>query len=850
MSNQVRLTELLRTFLEDSGYLNISERHGGFRAEQSLPGGSALPLYFWPMPEGPTHDRDTWAENTALNNFKAAKNDDPGAKLFFISDNSRTIRDWWRAAAKELGVEISYKVAFFDRNFRFESDDPSEGQKQSAQIAAINETSRSLNRTHARKRVSQPYAVVNSSERGGPDLLDHLEREFSTVLEREDPETSKRLHVVIGGAGAGKSVLFEFLFARLYTKFSDRKKQQIDARRPFQLTPEHSTLPIGGGRNVGFDTILSEYLSNEFDSETNRKSFTWRIKSGYGVWMLDGLDEVIAADDNFFDFLLDLLTPTESWQVPKVLICLRESMLSTNDSLRSFLEAIDGDVPHNVYRLSAWEDDSVDEFLRLFAPNQDIERQFRTSVEQSGLRPLTRSPFYCKHLLDQVISGALEPIEATDPERVKSELLNRFIRDYIERDREKRLIDRRISIEALLAALEMLAEDNYKGGYVGVEVSALEQSFDALLPNDIKEDKKAYKRHVDNIKRLSLFNKERESGDGNGGRSSVLPTVDDRRRVHFVNEVIADYLCSRSLRDKATRPDQLARTLAAGPELPHDGIVLSQIAAELTEDQVASLMANIATRSSVDSSSSTGGVRNLLQLALLGNQRRGRARDVLQRFGVGLQGLKLPSIVFSHLDLNGIDFLGADLSHAVFVDCDLTGAHLNARLHKTQFDGELTVASLGRADFGDLGKFESVFVQGEELAREEFIERLTESSAEANQAPIPGFCPTLEQLFSLVRRFKDPHGKPVRDWQSARTIEQRGREVIPLRDRNDLIRELVRANLLEHETHGRGRYIIQNKAHVAFAALAQNRADLRQELRRVLDEACKDKDCEHTDVER
>ena len=843
----VMLKQLLKSFLEASGYHNITEKHGGFRAELTLPGGE-LPFYHWPMPDSADGSRDNWPARLAMQRIAAAKAEDPSAQLIFIRDEKPIKVDWINEATA-LDVKIRYPIQFFDGNFSFEEAGGQPMLPAKNASRALNATSRSLALNKERRRVPQPYTVENVEESpgGGADLLEHLERELTAPLAKEDPETAKRLHVVIGPAGAGKTILFESLYASLYQNFISRKRELYDARRPFQLTPQHSSLPLGrGGQGPGFDAIFSEYLDKEFKSATQREAFTWRIQNGYGVLMLDGLDEVIATDERFFSYLLDVLfATTESWQVPKVLICLRESMKSTNIYLQDFLGQIEDVIPHSVYRLSAWGKESVDEFLRLFAPEKEIAERFRSVVEQPNLKSLTELPFYCQHLLDRVKSPENVHIQSDDSERVRSELLDAFINDYIERDRKKGLIDRRISQESLLHVLEMFAEDNYKNGYRGVEIASLILGFDALLSPEIKQDQEQHTRQIDNLTRLALFNNSSALGDENGHHAPRPDSSINKGRIHFVNDVIAEYLFSRSAREKVNRLDQLATTLSGGPELPNDGIVLRQLANELTPAQVSELVLKVAAMTNVESELDSNGVRNLLQLALLARQDDETSRDLLLKGHVRLSGQKLSSIVFTNLDLRNMDFVGADLSSAVFDNCDLTGTRLAARLHNTRFRGDATLRTLASADFGDLGRFQSAIINEETYNRNEFVGFLMTSTSEASQTLVPDFCAALEQLWILVRRFRNPDGTPHRDWHTEITILKKGTQ--HLGDRRPLVRELVRRNYLGHEKDRRW-YVMQNRANADFAVFAQSRGDLPGGLKQVLDGVCPN--CDHIMVEK
>jgi len=63
------------------------------------------------------------------------------------------------------------------------------------------------------------------------------------------------------------------------------------------------------------------------------------LTNGTATWLVDGLDEVIAHDPGFFDYLLDLITLPGQTTLPSVVVCIRDSLLATNDDLREFCDS-------------------------------------------------------------------------------------------------------------------------------------------------------------------------------------------------------------------------------------------------------------------------------------------------------------------------------------------------------------------------------------------------------------------------------------------------------------------------------------------------------------------------------
>src|SRR5207248_1074171 len=101
------------------------------------------------------------------------------------------------------------------------------------------------------------------------------------------------------------------------------------------------------------------------------KGLFWMIDQGILELLVDGLDEILATDDSFFnDFLLERLTvPNGGAQIT---VCVRDSLFNTCRSLAEFLEQATDQV--EVFQLDKWEFETK----RLFA-----KRRFRNDESQA-----------------------------------------------------------------------------------------------------------------------------------------------------------------------------------------------------------------------------------------------------------------------------------------------------------------------------------------------------------------------------------------------------------------------------------------------------------------------------------
>jgi hypothetical protein len=139
------------------------------------------------------------------------------------------------------------------------------------------------------------------------------------------------IRFVVGSAGAGKSVLFKNLFGLTYRDFIAKKNRRVLSRRPIPFIPEHlrETYII---RTVA---LVDSFLRTDVAAPVPRETLEWMLANGCCSWMFDGLDELYSGDPEFFDYLLEKLTRPDSQA--QILICARDSLLSSNDRLMEFL---------------------------------------------------------------------------------------------------------------------------------------------------------------------------------------------------------------------------------------------------------------------------------------------------------------------------------------------------------------------------------------------------------------------------------------------------------------------------------------------------------------------------------
>ena len=162
------------------------------------------------------------------------------------------------------------------------------------------------------------------------------------------------MHLVVAPAGFGKSHLFRSLFAQLYDDFITAKSEERRAMRPLPLLPEY----LASATAPTLKALVQSFLTTEVARPLKLESFEWMLTHGFACFLLDGLDEVIARDPHFFEYVYELLTRPDTPRPPKILICVRDSLLVTNAGLRDFLDDAGADSVAR-HRLAPWRRPSI-----------------------------------------------------------------------------------------------------------------------------------------------------------------------------------------------------------------------------------------------------------------------------------------------------------------------------------------------------------------------------------------------------------------------------------------------------------------------------------------------------------
>ena len=372
------LMEDATTFLSANGWLVTRPDTMLLSGTRAALGDVSDQILVW-VPQVHTPEQLRLREDGYLRRFETEAQT-RGQKYLLVESTAGLSMNFRRRALGEFGVSITVPSRFFDAPFKSE----------------VSETSTAARKLRSRDlpdRIPQPF-TSNNNYSSYDDILTALLPAFRLFT------PGPPVHLVTAPAGFGKSRLFTSLFTRLYDDFIEAKKSEVRALRPLPLLPEH----LSSAAAPTLKALISSFLATDIARPLNLDSFEWMLTHGYGCFLLDGLDEVIARDPNFFEYLYELLTRSGVPHAPKILICVRDSLLVSNKGLRDFLD----DAGHDIvamHRLAAWQQSSIGAYARGRLASPMADSLMSMLDENKNLLELAGTPFYCEVLTQEVGYG-------------------------------------------------------------------------------------------------------------------------------------------------------------------------------------------------------------------------------------------------------------------------------------------------------------------------------------------------------------------------------------------------------------------------------------------------------------
>lgn len=723
-----KLAALVASYLESMGYV-VRDRHAdSIVAERSAVGSDKETIVSWVLSvEGDTRARRS-RESRLLQEFAKTTLDYPRGRYFLVAESFEGLSADFRSTSYKLGVKFRVPVQFFDAPFRHEEAPDSFSAVRGLRDSAL----------PPQARVNQPYRENDGQETGpqGDDLLTRLVDALRTrPAARSLPP---HLYLVLGAAGAGKTILFKSLFARLYELFQEAKARQLSFPRPVPFVTDH----LRNASALRTRAVAENLLRADVAVPMPYEALEWLLINGFTTWMFDGVDELYSGDPAFFEFILDLLTRPGS--AAQIVLCARESLLTTSDALGQLLEA-ERPSPAglvSLFTLCPWERQSK----RLYAWTKTQQRRPRTgevdppvvksfldTVSQPGaLQELSGLPYYCDLMLRQhleghslVLASEVGLLENALSEIVKREISKGLItRDIFERD------------DTLDEWLETIGVEAFSNPDRGLRREDLAEYAEVALRPELTEEER--RAAITRLVQFPVF------------AAGYRPGL-----VCFEHELLAEFLAAKHfLRRIVREPLWVGEKLGERPDLGHS-LTLRCLAHGLP----AAPGAVEAVTNALKSDEASGAAfRNLLQVIIAASP----DSDVLKKASVQLEARDLSGIVFRGQDLQGLSLRSADLTRAEFIRCDLRGAYLEgAILSSTRFE-DMGSQRLAGAKFGALERAESVFAGNQRLDERTSIANWVRRTTGVDQA-IADPCAAAKQLRALFRKYVDADGQGRRD---------------------------------------------------------------------------------------
>jgi hypothetical protein len=727
-------------------------------------------------------------EGPYLSRFEAAVKEYPWAQKFMLVQTYEGLSKEFRSRAKaEYDINIRVPILFFDTPFKYE-----ESPGRAASSAALE--LRRRGEEQALKRAPQPYDVLRGIEaKDRQDILDVFTRKVPS-------QWDSCLNIIVGPAGIGKTVLFEVLFSRLYSTFQEHKNERRISPRPLPLVPEY----LRASAASTLESIIEGFLRTEFSAPIEIGTFQWMLVNGFGIWLLDGLDELIERDINFFNRLLDVLTTPGSVD-PRIVLCIRDSLLSTNQGLRDFLDEYGKSV--TIYELSRWDTPSKRAFARIEFGNQQAEPFMTILQTHRELDSLSSIPYYCKLIVDEYKAGRLQESYS------EHELLSRAVSNIIEREYSKELLNKTLlPPPVLVELLQDLSVENLTLGFQGLTPQTIREYTEILLPSEL--DRQTLDKLVTNMVQLAFFCHGSATGS-----------------VQFAQEILEHYLLGEHLYQSLCNNESLFLRELSLRYILADWVTLKTIATK---------------------AQSEGKIDRLFYLVKFGDISDTAFRNLVQICAYAVKDpVTLKAVSFEGRNISGIKLKGFDFRDTSFRKCDLTDVEFDQCLMQdAKFEGAIISRTglfmKGKGDlkgavFGDMERLYSIRTQPRkaEIEYQEAKKWLRERTGVIE--PIKEPCAAALQLRYLFGKYIYPNGTAKRVFLDKRGVLA-GKEFY---DRAKTLEAAIVHGYLIPEERYRDR--ITRSSGDAYSEIVNYVKDLTlsQGLQRLLNDICPVENCQH-----
>ena len=538
------------------------------------------------------------------------------------------------------GFKYQVPIWFFDREFSSE--------KKSTPLKTLEENAKE----YIEGRIEQPF----EGDETGDDLLNYL------LAELDNPK-EPCLRIIIAPAGYGKTVLMASLYTKLKERFLSRKKAQKSGMRPLLMLPGHIK------RASDIEDLINNFIGDEYDyGVSSKEQFMFWVKNNFGIWLLDGLEEIIVKiPDEFLLKLLDEYLLAPDAQAPQIVISIRKPLLTSCPELKESIEEWK-EYGIKIYELSNWQDAHKIKYFEknLNLPPDRREEFYKTDLKNKVLSKITQVPYYCKIIAD--LKNDENPVNIRD----EYELVEYAIKKICEREYRKGIDEEILPLETQNELFLTIAEEMWEGNRITAET--LENYVDILLPDGLSIDVK--NEQVEHMKRHALLTHSGEEYD-------------------FVQDILKQYFQAKVLLDKLFG---FNLNIFTKKEIEKDSFLMGFLVARSSELDWSRLSYYLFELE--DNSTEAKGFRNLLKILLA--QRISKIETLIK---LHLNNKNLKGLTFKNLNLNEANFAGSNLEEVRFENCSLEKANLSGCNFKNTYfssDCKLEGAKVEDAHFDSI----------------------------------------------------------------------------------------------------------------------------------------------------
>jgi hypothetical protein len=800
----MNLLELVKGFYESQGYQVTIKDPTFLVAENRIYAEEIDQVCVWILNKEIRKDKPSIIiEEDYLNRFRGFIKKYPGAKLRLLVDSLEGLSAEFRSKAYgEFKVRIQLPIQFFDTPFSWEvAKSTASAIKELTEAAKINE----------QKRVSQPYSKRAEVDKEGLDIVTDLMQEIDSYIDNSKPF----IWFIIAPAGQGKSFSFASIFAKIYDKFQDSKRRTEIFPRPLPLLSSH--LKEAAGPSV--KGLIDAFIRTEFAANLRRECFNWLVDNRFGLLMLDGLDEVIAKDSNFIEYLEDRIT--SPYSKAAIVISMRDSLFETCNELKEFIQDYGNFIETFVLKRWGQKEIKAHAYKNLEGSGQKRDGHERANsndylniINKSPvLQRLSSTPFYADMLVNLFKED--EGYFSKAGELSEKDLINITVEAMSNREYQKGMLNKDIFPPcAYREWLEEIAIENYKAkGIYMNELRELAELSSCLVDANLNENQT--NGLITGLLMAPFFKKSEVSG-----------------KIELTHELIAEYLVGEKLVKYFQSDAPKFCYLASLRAWPPDSIILSVLVDGLAGN--VHRLSDLICRDALPQD----GIRNIIQILIRSEEGYAEIRQKC----ASLEGVDLEGMIFKKADLQGVSFRASDLTNTVFDNCNLQNTRFEGSVIRGTVFSNTTKDFLRNAKFGDFEHFYSATINNESIDDyEQFMNIINQYTGE--KIKTEGLCPSARQLLFLFGKFVRPNGEPRRDVLDRKGV-LRGRKEKGADSSERFLEAAIEFEFLCQEEKGKQIKRARGEKYGEIVTFVKNQVPSRN-IVTLLDSLCRIPNCPH-----